>query len=615
MVILIMNPIRNSIPLDVNIGNKRPREEDKKIDDNKRPRTENTEEMKVEIGDPNCINQVLPKEILAHILRLSGRHCLQRVCKLWRALLGDNLMAKAWLEDIRANLNPRIANRVFDRLHRYKVAYQAEENQKPFQERKHLDEVTQYKALFCLQLQVVQNCFYRLDVSQLAKYLNTNHLGQGKILIENLIQYIQNSRGPFDWKILEIIEEAIEHLENNDISECQPQLIQEADLQVFNWKEKDVICQTIPVFSLMSLPGVNFSPSYVNSWQRLRTSLDWIVKLTALQTLDIDYTSASAQEFSSRPSVLMIPSGISQLTTLRYLNISTIPVYEIPEQMGLCQGLNRLILNAAKLKTIPATFQNLTHLTWLEVSNNPFEHFPISIAHITSLNGLLMQNCQLKQIPTDIGRLSNLILLDVSKNFLTTTERINGLVNLKYLNLSQNKIQSLSEYCAGLAALVVLLLNGNQLTELPNRITYLQNLEKLELSENRFTNLPEEILELTNLKILEIRRNQLTTLSGLLTRLRNLSVLLVERNQLTELPNNFRQLTSLKYLGLLGNPLKSIDPSLRVIFQNLNYLDLNLDLVKATPWIEELDEKTSELTLITDPEKENANFMHKDSHL
>ncbi|MEH2450224.1 leucine-rich repeat protein [Nostoc sp.] len=130
-----------------------------------------------------------------------------------------------------------------------------------------------------------------------------------------------------------------------------------------------------------------------------------------------------------------------------------------------------------------------------------------------------------------MARLEQLTSLDLSGNKLTTlSEAIARLEQLTSLDLSDNKLTTLPEAIARLEQLTSLDLSGNQLTTLPEAITCLPQLTTLNLRYNQLTTLPEAIARLEQLTSLNLSFNKLTTPPEILAK------------SIKEIQNYFRQL-------------------------------------------------------------------------
>jgi Leucine-rich repeat (LRR) protein len=93
---------------------------------------------------------------------------------------------------------------------------------------------------------------------------------------------------------------------------------------------------------------------------------------------------------------------------------------------------------------------------------------------------------------------------------LTTLPKSLGQLNrLRYLNIADNVFATLSAAVAGMAGLIELRADGNQLTSLPEWIGELRALRELHRRNNRLTTLPASIGTLRDLRQLDLRGNPL----------------------------------------------------------------------------------------------------------
>ncbi|MEM9274859.1 MAG: COR domain-containing protein, partial [Cyanobacteria bacterium P01_F01_bin.143] len=161
-------------------------------------------------------------------------------------------------------------------------------------------------------------------------------------------------------------------------------------------------------------------------------------------------------------------------------------------------------------------------------------------------------------------------------------ESIGNLINLKTLNIENNKLISLPESIGNLITLNTLNLNCNKLASLPKSIGNLNNLKTLNIEKNELVSIPKSIGNLTNLNTLNLWGNRLTNLPESIGRLNSLIELRLRANRLTSLPESIGNLTSLKKLNLGGNQLVSLPESIGNL-TNLNDLNLGVNKLVSLP--------------------------------
>ncbi|XP_062590089.1 protein scribble homolog isoform X5 [Saccostrea cucullata] len=127
-----------------------------------------------------------------------------------------------------------------------------------------------------------------------------------------------------------------------------------------------------------------------------------------------------------------------------------------------------------------------------------------------------------------------------------------------------------------------LLLDANQLKDLPKGFFRLVQLRKLSLSDNEIARLPPEVANLVNLMELDVSRNDIGDVPENIKFLKNLQVLDVSSNPLTKLPEGFTQLRNLTHLGLNDVSLMRLPPDIGSL-TNLVSLELRENMIQFLP--------------------------------
>jgi internalin A len=110
---------------------------------------------------------------------------------------------------------------------------------------------------------------------------------------------------------------------------------------------------------------------------------------------------------------------------------------------------------------------------------------------------------------------------------------------LEVINLSKNKIVTLTNHLKSAAGLLTLDLSWNSLTELPPPVTELPSLTKLDVSNNHITALPASLGRMTSLEYLDISTNAIVSFIDNTSGLVNLRHLFMYKNRLKTLPVAF----------------------------------------------------------------------------
>jgi Leucine-rich repeat (LRR) protein len=262
------------------------------------------------------------------------------------------------------------------------------------------------------------------------------------------------------------------------------------------------------------------------------------------------------------------------------LDLSGYELTCLPEEIGLCTGLQRLYLDHNQLTTLPErVFREMNALQRLYLFNNRLVYLPEGIFRgLNALQQLDLNNNQLTALPEGIFRGMNALQrLYLENNQLTSLpeEIFRGLNALQRLCISYNRLTTLPEgIFQRLNALQQLYFRHNQLITLPEGIFQgMIALQQLAFGNNRVTTLSGEIFQgLNALQELYLDNNQLTTLSmRTFQELIALQELHLDYNQLTTLPGEiFQGLNALRLLYLEHSQLTTLPEE---IFRGLNNLE------------------------------------------
>ncbi|CAG5132711.1 unnamed protein product [Candidula unifasciata] len=178
-------------------------------------------------------------------------------------------------------------------------------------------------------------------------------------------------------------------------------------------------------------------------------------------------------------------------------------------------------------------------------------------------------NYKLPMIPRDIGKLHCLttLLLDTNE-LLQVPVEITLLTNLERLTLSNNHLTELPRGFKRLQKLESLHLANNKLEKFPLEVCDITSLVFLDASDNLIKLLPKKISQLTNLETLLLFINQLTKLPDTIVNMRALRCLWLGNNHICHLPKGFGYLSKLDWKDryttstLDGNPL--LNPPLEI---------------------------------------------------
>lgn len=186
---------------------------------------------------------------------------------------------------------------------------------------------------------------------------------------------------------------------------------------------------------------------------------------------------------------------------------------------------------------------------------------PPRLFSLKLLNYLEVSGCPaLRELPVELGQLQALTSLILCRDGLTRVpgEALAPLAALKVLDLSGNHLTELPEQLCSLPDLNTLNLSCNQLKSLPAGLGRCPRLAVLNISRNQLSAFPTGFFsqELPLLGTLSASENLIEELSGDIGLLPALKSLDLSSNKLTEIPAELSDCSKLKEINFKGNKLK-----------------------------------------------------------
>lgn len=198
--------------------------------------------------------------------------------------------------------------------------------------------------------------------------------------------------------------------------------------------------------------------------------------------------------------------GLGKLYKLRLLNISKTKITELPLDFHQLHNLTNFISFGTPLIRLPYKIEEMQNLKSLYVANAKLSEIPEFLGNL-ELDYLTLMGNNLQTIPPGIGLMHSLKLLNLAGNSLSKIPDLIDLPNLQRLILSSNNISDFGELRV-LPKLEELYLNGNRLKQLPP-LELFPNLRVLVINDNLLREFPD-ISILTNLEVLKIQGNNIT---------------------------------------------------------------------------------------------------------
>ncbi|XP_071941513.1 protein scribble homolog isoform X5 [Antedon mediterranea] len=197
------------------------------------------------------------------------------------------------------------------------------------------------------------------------------------------------------------------------------------------------------------------------------------------------------------------------------------------------------------------------------------------------------RHCSLTAVPDDIfryGRTLEELLLDANQ-IRDLPKQFFRLLNLRKIGLSDNELERLPPEIGNFMNLLELDISRNDIFEIPENIRFCKALVAIDLSGNPISCLPSGFTQLRNLKFLTLNDVGLESLPNDIGNLSNLVTLELRENLLKTLPPSLSLLVKLEQLDLGSNELEDLPETLGAL---PNLKDLWLDCNALTELPEEI---------------------------
>jgi hypothetical protein len=180
--------------------------------------------------------------------------------------------------------------------------------------------------------------------------------------------------------------------------------------------------------------------------------------------------------------------------------------------------------------------------------------FPLEILAIAdSLEILDLSNNHLRALPDEFERLKHLkIVFFTDNDFEEIPSVIRQCLDLKMVSFKSNQIASVGEHALP-QKLRWLILTNNKIEKLPTSLGSMSHLQKLMLAGNRLQSLPESMASCQNLELIRL-----------------------SANQLQRLPPWLFTLPRLSWLAYAGNPLCSTPATAKPVLPDIDWAELTL---------------------------------------
>lgn len=250
----------------------------------------------------------------------------------------------------------------------------------------------------------------------------------------------------------------------------------------------------------------------------------------------------------------------------------------------------RLNLRNSNLRVLPNTIKDLVDCEYLEIDLSDNYRLDIekaleSLSIVPNLKYLDLSNNRIEKIPANIGKLQSLEGLALYNCKIAEIPLSFGNLSLKYLNLRSNQLKDLRSIFK-IATLKELNLRSTNFSK-PNfeEIARLSNLEKLDLRRTFLRRLPDIFTNLAKLTHLNLEGNNLQELPESIGKLSNLSFITLRKNLKFDWDKGFEllaRLPKLQTLDLSEHKFKVLSPKISLM-QQITYLNLSNNKLEDLP--------------------------------
>lgn len=287
--------------------------------------------------------------------------------------------------------------------------------------------------------------------------------------------------------------------------------------------------------------------------------------LTSLITLNLGGNLLQSFDFNLLNSLSKLQKLYLCFNSIK--NISTATLHN--------PNINLVTLGYNKLVELEDYFLPYPSITYLNLTNNNISRISLhAFSMMSSLKILDLSNNSIANVSNSLRNMKALVLLVLNDNNISEIGL--SLESLQYLDLSNNALTSIN--FTNMSNLQTLMLSNNRLEKLKNTFTNVIGLKKLILSNNQISVVPKETFsDLLGLVLLDLQGNHISRLDlGAFTNLNRLKTLVLSNNKLKFIDGYlFFGLMNLNVLNISNNYLSQLNGSVFFPLENLTVLDVS----------------------------------------
>ena len=444
--------------------------------------------------------------------------------------------------------------------------------------------------------QVLPGAFLARGVHKSVRYvsLRGNHLTElPDRLFRDLLQ-VEHAQHEWDMETVD--------LSHNRLTALPPRIFQAGSVRELPWiRELHLESNRLTTLPAGVFAGLTVKQLYLQSNNLTQLHPD---SFKGLKLLDFGILDVSRNKLQTLPSRVFEGFEVEQVY-LQDNDLTTLPG-------GVFAGLTvkQLYLQSNNLTQLhPDSFRGLKLLDYgiLDVSRNKLQTLPSRVFEGLEVEQVYLQDNDLTTLPGGVFADLTVKQLYLQSNNLTQLhpDSFRGLKLLDYgiLDVSRNKLQTLPPYVFAGLYVKQLHLQSNNLTQLHEtsfrglKFPYSNINSILDISQNKLQTVSPYVFIGLEVAQLYLQNNKLQALPGVFTwglasyDLKNLRVLNLAHNELSEVPQ-FDRFDNLRCLKLEGNRLQRLHQK---TFRGWHYDDSSTYLDRGMP-LEDLNLEQNQLT-------------------
>eukprot|EP00942_MAST-04A_sp_MAST-4A-sp1_P000681 g681.t1 len=301
---------------------------------------------------------------------------------------------------------------------------------------------------------------------------------------------------------------------------------------------------------------------------------------------DITLFEVAKQQQEAVPYIVHVGAGICQ-AIFGIVFLCTAIVQLVAQHNTTCEPLlwDSCVVRAPFCGN---AFRPTCNCAVLNVRKHNWTALPDEIYEMKALKVMRINHGPLEVLPDNTDRsFQQLSVLDLCYNELTEVPESLGNLKIIRLDLSNNKLNALSDGIWANSYTLNLFLDNNYISKIPISIENARTLSNLYVNNNSLVDVPQEVFTL-NLRSLFLDGNYLTNVPKEIEKVQTLQILHLHNNNIKNVINSIGRLVRLRILDLRNNSIKELSEEAVVDLKALEYIYLSDNPVCSNGWLDKV---------------------------